>query len=112
MQELENKGTSSVQQPLQATNERETKIKKLDMVSTEIDHLIGSSDLKAFYHVIAMEDPIIVAPHIDFVLGDQPLILGDCKQMVHDQQWKHLMVKTLFNLNSKIRSSASNLLPS
>ena len=70
----------------QATKEEETSIEDLDIVSKQTEHPmnlivrpfpenpIRSLDEKAINQEVAKEDQIIEVPHIDFILGDPPVI--------------------------------------
>ena len=61
------------------------------IASPPLENQIKPSDEKTIDQEIVKEDHIIEVLHIDFVFGDQPLLLEDSKQMIL-QNLKHLMV--------------------
>lgn len=72
---------------------------------------IQSSEEKDIDKEVAKEDPLIEVPYIDFIIGDRPLILGDCVQMEGTQELKHQFIRARINTNLVTkRSSVSSII--
>ena len=96
IQEPENRGIDRVDQLLQVENEeansKETN-KEFDHMmdpisSPPLENQIKPSYEKTIDREIVKEDHIIELPHIDFVLGDRPILPGECVQIVGIQELK------------------------
>ena len=56
-----------------------------------------SSECNYAVPLFLKEDQISVVSHIDFILGNQPMNLKDCVQMVQIQELKHEFVESASN---------------